>query len=55
MVVSKLANELLLKITFFEVYTIISIWVKFHYFDIRGFVLKIEYTFRLVLMSGVQF
>ena len=53
--VSELANEILLKIAFFDVSAIVSVCVKFQYFDIRNSVLETEYTPGLVLTNGVQF
>ena len=54
MAILELANVLSLKITFFEVSTIISVCVKFQYLDIQGFILETEHTLKLVLMSRVQ-
>ena len=53
MAVLELANELLLKITFFEVSTIVSVYLKFQYLDIQGFVLETEHTPELVLTSKI--
>ena len=44
----------MLKIIFFEVSTIVLIYMKFQHFDIRGFVLETEHTSDLVLMSWTQ-
>ena len=54
MVVSNLSNEPPLKITFFEVSLIVSIFVKFQQLDIRSSVLETEHTPRLVLMSSID-
>ena len=53
MMVLKLANELPLKITFFEVSTIVLVCVKFQYLDIWCFVLETKHTPRLVLISTI--
>ena len=49
MTVSELANKFLLKITFFKISTIISIYVKFQYLDIQVSVLVTENTLELAL------
>ena len=48
-----LVNELSLKITFFEVGLIISIYVKFQQLEIYASVLEIEHTPGFVLTSRV--
>ena len=53
MAVLDLQNELMLKIIFFEVSPIVSIYVKLQKLDIRGSVLETEHTSGLVLMSEV--
>ena len=45
--VSKLVNELLLEIAFYEVSIIVLVCVKFQYLDIRGSVLETKHTLNL--------
>ena len=51
MMVSDLANELSLKITFLEISLIVLICVKLQQLDIQDFVLETEHTPELVIMS----
>ena len=44
MTISELANELPLKIAFFEISIIVSVYVKFQYLDIQSSVLETKHT-----------
>ena len=55
MMVSKLENEILLKIAFFEVSIIVLSCVKFQKLDIWSSILETKHTLELVLMREFNF
>ena len=55
MAVSKLENELLLKITFFKVSYVVSICIKFQYFNIWGSVWKLSIPLHSCWWVGFNF